>query len=103
MSTSERERWRLPERFKIYTECAQCRAWVEAEGSCARADVERARRLFHGHPSERELPDRGARDGRRCGLEHVGAEHALLEGAFDRLQQPDPGWGGPGGGPPRAG
>ncbi|WP_437287549.1 hypothetical protein [Sorangium sp. So ce406] len=34
MSTADRERWRLPERFKIYTECAQCRAWVEAEGSC---------------------------------------------------------------------
>ncbi|WP_437540912.1 hypothetical protein WME97_25685 [Sorangium sp. So ce367] len=34
MSASDRERFRLPEHFEIYTECAQCRAWIEAEGSC---------------------------------------------------------------------
>ncbi|MGK3998580.1 hypothetical protein [Sorangium sp. So ce1024] len=34
LSAPDRERFRLPERFEIYTDCEQCSAWIEAEGSC---------------------------------------------------------------------
>ncbi|WP_437569981.1 hypothetical protein [Sorangium sp. So ce542] len=34
IAARDRERFRLPAHFEIYTECERCRARIEAEGSC---------------------------------------------------------------------